>query len=469
MNKHATESGQLDATLHGKILLVDEDPQITHDLAEVLRREGLNVECVSSGSEGLKLLSEEEFDLLLADLNLPDIGGLDLLKATRQKDPSPTTILFTGLGTEASAAAALREGAFEFFLKPFVDEQMVLAIRRALEQRQMLRENVALRQQLEGQFRFHEVIGHDHRMQKIFQTCQTVAETKATVLIQGESGTGKTLIARAIHHFSPRKSGPFVEVNCGGLPETLLESELFGSVKGAYTGSVADKPGKFESANGGTIFLDEIATASPALQVKLLRVVQDRCFERVGDTKTRTCDVRIVLATNRDLAAEVKAGRFREDLFYRVNVVTVELPPLRDRISDIPLLAESFLEELAKENHRKIKGFSREALELLLAYSWPGNVRELQNAIERAVVLCRSPRIGIDDLPPHLRLQPRNTPGKLAGAVLPLKVALEGPEKQIIEAALIYFKGNRNQTATALDINRTTLFNKMRKYGLLES
>lgn len=455
-------------SLHGKVLLVDEDPILAQSLASLLQKEGLDVECVREGSEGLRRLEEEEYDVLLADWNAGESGGLELLRASRLKPHSPSAILFAGFGTIENAVSAMREGAFEFLSKPFVDDQMILAVRRALEQRAIVRENEELREKLASHGKMGPLIGRDHKMRKLFQLCQTVAEARTTVLIQGESGTGKTMIARAIHELSPRRTGPFVEVNCGGLPETLLETELFGSVKGAYTGSVRDKEGKFEAAQGGTIFLDEIATASPALQVKLLRVLQDRQFERVGDTKTQTCDVRVVLATNRDLGQEVRAGRFREDLYYRIHVVTIEPPPLRERVADIPLLAEHFLGVFAEENQRKVKGFAREALDRLVSYRWPGNVRELQNAIERAVVLCKSGKIGLDDLPPHLSGPELPPVASNGGAIVPLKVAIEGPERQILEGALAQLRGNRQETAKALDINRTTLFNKMRKYGLLE-
>ena len=457
------------ASLHGKILLADKDPMILCSLKGILEREGLMVECVADGEEGLRRLAHERYDVLLADLNLPERSGLELLRASRGQEPAPTAILFTGFGTIENAVSAMREGAFEFLSKPFVDDQMLLTIRRALEQRAILRENEELRHRLEEQHRFEALIGRDHKMHRLFQLCRTVAESRATVLIQGESGTGKTLVARAIHNHSPRRNGPFVEVSCGGLPESLLESELFGAVRGAYTGSVRDKEGKFEAANGGTIFLDEVATASPTLQVKLLRVLQDRAFERVGDTKTLTTDVRVILATNRNLEQEMKQGRFREDLFYRVNVVTIDLPPLRERIADIPLLAEHFLQQFARENHRKARAFTREAMELLISHPWPGNVRELQNAVERAVVLCHGLKVGVEDLPPGLAVAaPDAVLAVEAGGLLPLKKALESPERKILEAALSRFQGNRQQTAAALGINRTTLYNKMRKYGILE-
>jgi DNA-binding NtrC family response regulator len=323
------------------------------------------------------------------------------------------------------------------------------------------------------------VVGHDQRMRKIFELVEAVADSRTTVLMNGESGTGKSLIARSIHHRSPRREGPFVEVSCGALPETLLESELFGHMKGAFTGAIADKPGRFLAADGGTLFLDEINSASPAMQVKLLRVLQERAFEPVGSTTTRTVDVRIILASNVDLASLVAEQKFRQDLYYRVNVVTLKMPSLRERPSDIPLLAGHFLRRFCKDMGREILGFSDAAIATMQEYAWPGNVRELENAVERAVVLCRRPTIDVNDLPETM--QPDQFPrgSMIAGlgaasvsssgialTAMPLAVALEVPERQIIEAALKRNAWNRQLTAAELDINRTTLYKKMRKYQL---
>ncbi len=316
---------------------------------------------------------------------------------------------------------------------------------------------------------FSNIIGTDFRMLKVFDLVEAVADSQSTVLITGESGTGKSLIARAIHAHSPRGEGAFVEIACGALPDTLLESELFGHVRGAFTHAVTNKPGKFAAADGGTIFLDEVSTASPQLQVKLLRVLQERRFEPVGSNETQEVDVRVILATNHDLQSEVRAGRFREDLYYRINVVNIELPPLRERIGDIPLMAEHFLEKYLDGSNKNIDGFTPEAIELMHHYSWPGNVRELENCVERAVVLCRQSSIGPDDLPPAV-LKGAKSPETHISPDTPttLAEALADPEKQIIQAVLDAHKGNRQATADHLGINRTTLYKKMKKYGLLE-
>jgi len=449
-----------------RILLVDDDPFVTDSLAEVLRREGFEVRTAYDGGEAVRLAKQSPVDVVLADVNLPELDGLELLRQVSCHEDAPAVVLITGFGTIENAVEAMREGAFDYLPKPLVDDVVLFTVRRALENRSLRRENEELRGRLEGRVALEAIVGRDPKMAAIFTTIEAIAVTRSTVLLTGESGTGKTILARAIHQCSTRRGAPFVEVNCGALPETLLESELFGHVRGSFTGAVRDRPGKFELADGGTIFLDEIATASPALQVKLLHVLQDRTIERIGDRRSRTVDVRVLLATNRDLTAEVRAGRFREDLFYRIHVVTIEVPPLRERPGDVPLLAEAFLERFARENGRRLRGFTRDALDRLALYAWPGNVRELENVVERAVVLCGGRYISASDLPPTILGKESLPP---PSGTLPLKKALEEPERRIIERALERNRGNRQRTAEMLGVNRTTLFNKMRKYGLLQT
>jgi transcriptional regulator with PAS, ATPase and Fis domain len=345
-----------------------------------------------------------------------------------------------------------------------IDDELEMSIERALSQRQVLQENDQLKAQLDMRYGMDNIVGHDHRMLRLFDMIDSVADTKATVLVTGESGTGKSLIARAIHRRSSRRDQPFIELACGALPETLLESELFGHVAGAFTGAAGDKLGKFMQADGGTIFLDEIDTASPAMQVKLLRVLQEFEFEQVGGSKTFKTDSRVLLATNEDLKSAVAAGTFRQDLYYRINVINIEIPPLRQRITDIPLLAETFLKSVCADSGKQVQGFTDDCLAALQRYRWPGNVRELQNIVERAVLLGKSDHIGLDDLPDDVR-------GGGAVNLAPvgtrtLKEALEGPERQIILEVLELNSWNRNATADALGINRTTLYKKMKRLGL---
>ena len=376
-------------------------------------------------------------------------------------------ILITGYGTVEAAIEAIRQGAFDFLTKPLIDEELLMAIERALHQHEVLEENKTLKAQLDLRFGMENIVGHDHRMLRIFDMIDSVADTRATVLITGESGTGKSLIARAIHRRSGRRDKPFVEVACGALPETLLESELFGHVAGAFTGAMGEKLGKFKLADEGTIFLDEISTASPSMQVKLLRMLQDFEFEQVGGTKTFHVDTRVILATNDDLSKLVAEGRFRQDLFYRINVINVELPPLRERISDIPLLAEHFLRQVCEESNKKVAGFSDDAMRALQRYRWPGNVRELQNVIERAVLLGKGDMIGIDDLPEQPG-ERRRRDARIRRRTHARNGRMESPERQIIREVLEANHWNRNATAEALGINRTTLYKKMKRLGLEE-
>jgi len=448
------------------LLLVDDDRHLLCSMADWLRQQGYATDTASTLADAIAAVDRKNYDLVLADIRLGADDGFELLAHCRQHHPNTTVIMITGYGTVESAVEAIRQGAFDFLTKPLIDDELLMALERAINQRRVIEENRNLKAQLDLRFGLENIIGHDPRMLKVFDMIDSVADTKATVLITGESGTGKSLIARAIHRRSSRRDKPFVEVACGALPETLLESELFGHVAGAFTGALGEKIGKFMQADKGTIFLDEISTASPGMQVKLLRVLQDFEFEPVGGTKTYTVDTRVILATNEDLAKAVAEGRFRQDLYFRINVINIELPPLRERIGDIPLLAEHFLKRICSECGKSVRGFTQEALTALQRYHWPGNVRELQNVVERSVLLGKGQVIGLEELPPNI----------VAGAPVPLeqisgrslKDALALPERQIILEVLEANRWNRQATAEALGINRTTLYKKMKRLGLQE-
>jgi DNA-binding NtrC family response regulator len=448
------------------LLLVDDDRQVLDSMADWLREQGYQLDTADSYAAAMTALGKKTYDLMLLDIRLRDGDGFDLLAHCRKELPNLLVILITGYGTIETAVEAIRAGAFDLLTKPLIDDELEIAIERALQTRVVLEENKTLKAQLDLRFGMESIVGHDRRMLKVFDVIDSVADTKATVLITGESGTGKSLVARAIHRRSSRRDQPFVEVACGALPENLLESELFGHVAGSFTGATHEKLGKFMQAQGGTIFLDEIGTASPGMQVKLLRVLQEFQFEQVGGNKTFEVDTRVILATNENLANLVAQGKFRQDLYYRVNVINVELPSLRDRISDIPLLAEHFLQEVCEESGKPAKEFGDDALAALQRYNWPGNVRELQNVIERAVLLGKSDVITLDDLPPQVAavgpvsVQPIGT--------RTLKQALEAPERQIILEVLESNDWNRFVTAEVLGINRTTLYKKMKRLGLEE-
>jgi DNA-binding NtrC family response regulator len=449
----------------GTLLLVDDDRHMLASMAEWLREQGYTIDTAASLAEGLAAVDRKSYQLLLVDIRLGDGDGFDLLTHCRKNYPATAVIMITGYGTVEAAVEAIRLGAFDFLTKPLIDEELLMAIERAMNQQKVIEENKTLKAQLDLRFGMESIVGHDRRMLKIFDMIDSVADTRATVLITGESGTGKSLIARAIHRRSSRRDKPFVEIACGALPETLLESELFGHAAGAFTGAIGEKLGKFMLADQGTIFLDEISTASPSMQVKLLRILQDLEFEQVGGTKTFHVDTRVILATNDDLSRLVAEGRFRQDLFYRINVINIELPSLKERIADIPLLASHFLRQVCEDAGKTVHGFTDEAMAALQRYRWPGNVRELQNVIERAVLLGKESVIGMDDLPSSL------TAGNISVdpiAGRSLKQALESPERQIIREALEANNWNRNETAEILGINRTTLYKKMKRLGLEE-
>jgi len=450
-----------------RILIVDDDPLVPRTLRMLLRKHGHDVDATASAREAFGLLAAEKYDLVISDINMPEFDGFDVLKHVKQEHPETEVILVTGYGTIENAVRGMKEGAFDYVTKPVLDDEMLVVIGRALESTRLRTENADLRARLaDVQGAAGEsAIGSDPTFVKVFETVQAVAPSRATVLITGESGTGKSLVARRVHELSGRADKPFVEINCGALPEGLLESELFGHAKGAFTGASADRQGRFLAAEGGTIFLDEIGTASQALQVRLLRVIQERTFEPVGSEETQTVDVRLVLATNEDLSQLVAEGSFRRDLYYRISVVPVDLPPLRDRMGDIPLLANHFLKKFARENEKPVLRVDDNAMTILQAHRWPGNIRELENVMERGVILAQSEVLTPRDLPPDLTAR---TATPEPGQTLPLRKALEIPEREIIERTLRSHNWNRQETAAALMINRTTLFNKMRKYGLME-
>jgi DNA-binding NtrC family response regulator len=476
--KNAAGPKASEGPVQDRILIVDDDKMVGESLGEFLRHESYTVEAVASVEAALIKMIGTPYSLVITDVNLPKTGGFELLKIIRDQYPEIVTVVVTGYGTIESAVEAIKMGAYDYLTKPLSDDEIRLVVQRGLKQQGLLKENRTLKKQLEQRYGLDNVVGHDYKMLKLFELVESVADSKTTVLITGESGTGKSLIARAIHHRSDRQGKPFIEVSCGAIPEGLLESELFGHAKGSFTGAVADKDGKFKAAEGGTIFLDEINSASPGLQVKLLRVLQERRYEPVGSNKTVQADVRVILASNVDLKREVDAGRFRQDLYYRVNVVSLHMPPLVERLGDIQLLAEHFLHKHRTDQKKEIIGLTVETISALQRYHWPGNVRELENAMERAVVLCKSRHICPDDLPPNILEEIAKPGAGGSGAAnggwftlhqfrpMTLKTAMEEPEKQVIEAALKLNSWNRQTTAEMLDINRTTLYKKMKAFGL---
>lgn len=414
----------------GNILIIDDEKNYLIILEDLLSEEGHHVLTAESGPEGLELVKNNDLDVVITDMKMPGMDGMEVLQEIRAVDADLPIIMMTAYGTVEKAVEAMKKGAFHYILKPFENEELKVLVQKAVEHHHIVRQNRQMKGILEERHHFHNLVGKSAPMQRVYDLIRKVAPTKATVLITGESGTGKELIARAIHFNSPRKAGPFISVNCGALPENLLESELFGHERGAFTGAVGLRKGRFELAHGGTLFLDEISEMSPPLQVKLLRALQEMRFERVGGTETLHVDVRVLAASNRNLKEEVAAGRFRSDLFFRLNVVHIALPPLRERSGDIPLLAAYFLRKYEKQTGRGEMSLRPDALRALLDYSWPGNVRELENVVERAVILCPGREITPDDLPPEV-LRPAESfraPG--LGPVASLEPAHELPEER---------------------------------------
>jgi DNA-binding NtrC family response regulator len=449
------------------LLIVDDESALREAIAERLADHGFIVEQAASGEQALERLTAFAFDILITDLRLPGIDGRKVLEAALERYPDIIPIVITGYGTVKDAVEAIKQGAADFITKPFQFDALLHVVRSALEQRRLKSENAYLRSQLEERYRIDGLVGHSGAMRGLFQLLETVAATSSTVLITGETGTGKELAARAIHHSSPRRTNRFVAINCSAIPETLLEAELFGHVRGAFTGAVVNRQGRLEQAHKGTLFLDEIGTMSPALQAKLLRVLQEREFERVGDSHTVKIDVRVIAATHSDLARMVADGEFREDLFYRLNVIPVQLPPLRDRREDIPLLVQHFLQKLAPEPARGPLTVSQEALRRLMAYHWPGNVRQLENAVERALAFSAGrTQIDIQDLPPDIQNQP--APADSSDVWFPadgLDFAsyIESVELSLIRRSLERTQGNKRQAAKLLNLKRTTLIEKLKR------
>lgn len=448
-----------------KVLIVDDETAILDILRILLKRDGFEVHTASSGQMGLDALPVVRPDLVLSDIRMPSVSGIDILAAAREMDPTLPVILMTAQASLNSAIQAVNEGAFHYVQKPFSNEEMLTICRRAAESRELNRENQALRREI----RRRDVgtatrpAGKSSGFLEVLRVAETVAPADSTVLISGESGTGKEVVARYIHALSDRSDGPFVSINCGALPESLLESELFGHVKGSFTGAVRDKQGLFEAARSGTFFLDEVGEMTPATQVKVLRALQEREVVPVGATEPITVDARIIAATNRDLEEEMRRGGFRGDLYYRLNVVTLHLPPLRDRIDDVPILAEFFLERFAATRGRRAPRLSPAALAAFQAYDWPGNVRELENALERAAVLSGDDEIDLEELPGRItadRAQP------LVSDRLPPNPSLEIIERAYIHWVLQAEGGNRTRTAEILGIDPSTLYRKLARYGI---
>jgi two-component system response regulator HydG len=441
-----------------RVLVVDDDQAIREALSRTLEKLGYDVVLTEDGQAGLDRLREGEIHILLADLQMPKLGGQELLKAARTIAPDVEVIVITGHGTVEDAVEAMKEGAYDFITKPFKRVQLERTIRRAAEKQSLALQNRRLQDRLDEIQGAGRIIGASLPILKTLDLVRQVAPSTATILIQGESGTGKELIADAIHHGSPRRERAFIKVSCAALPETLLESELFGHERGAFSGAVARKEGRFELADGGTLFMDEIGEISPAMQAKLLRVLQSGEFERVGGTRTLTADVRLIAATNSDVAALVREKRFREDLYYRLNVITIQLPPLRARQDDIPLLAHHFLRKYAAKNAKTVGGFAEEALDILQTYAWPGNVRELENVIERAVVLTRSSVVSPADLPEALA----GTDQAARHLVVSIGTPLEEVEDRLIEETLRYTKGDKTLAAKLLGIATRTIYRRVK-------
>jgi len=451
------------------ILVVDDERLIRESLFEILRIEGYRVHMAASGEEALELLRDQKIDVILTDLKLPKMNGIEVLQEAKAVSTEIEVIVITGYGSIESAVEAVKKGAYNYITKPVNDEEIKSAIRKIVAHKEIIEENRRLKKLLaESNPRScGEMMGSSSCMQKVYHIIESVANSNATILITGESGTGKGLAAKAIHAMDEkRKDKPFVEVSCGALSETLLGSGLFGHVKGAFTGAIRDKEGRFEYARGGTVFLDEIDSFSPMLQVKLLRVLQDGVFERVGDNVTRRTDARIIVATNRKLTDLVENGEFREDLYYRINVISIEMPPLRERKGDIGILVDHFFGIYVKRNDKNITDVADDVRKMFEGYHWPGNIRELENAIEGGIIMAKSDRIEKWDVPNLQKFSGNSIEKRSSLDGKPLREVMQEPEREMVIAALEENDWNRNKAASSLGINRTTLYNKMKKYKI---
>jgi len=451
-------------TARTAILVVDDEEIVRESLGGWLEKDGYEVECAADGPAAVARLRARPWSILVCDLKMPGMDGLAVLEQAKKLQPDLAVVIMTAYATVDTAVAAMKLGAYDYLMKPFDPEELSLMMQKIVAQQSLVRENAVLRQALEQRYGFRDLYSKSPAMQAVFELARSAARSNSTILILGESGTGKEVLARAVHAESPRASGPFVDVSCAALTESLLESELFGHEKGSFTGATGRRKGKFEVASGGTLFLDEVGDIGPKLQLDLLRVLEERRFHRIGGNDSIEVDVRIIAATNKDLKKAVAAGTFREDLFYRLDVIPITLPPLRDRKEDIPLLVDRFLERLAVELKKPLEGVSAPAMEALLAQPWRGNVRELRNVLERGAVVARTPVLQLEDLGlPPPGAAPAAAPGQPGGGALP---SLDEVEKKHIAAVLASTGGNVSASARVLGIDRVTLYNKMRKYAL---
>jgi len=468
------ETEEESMTPNPRILVVDDEMIVCESCQRILEEEGLEVEIALNGLEAIKKMKEHPFDIVITDLKMPGMDGMELLKTFRREYPDTTVIMITGFSTVETAVEAMKLGAFDYIPKPFTPDEVSIVVKKAIEQKNLMMENLYLRQELQEKYGFHNIVGKSKKMQEIYKIIAKVAPTDSTVLINGQSGTGKELIARAIHFNSPRRDKQFVTVDCAVLSENLLESELFGHVRGSFTGAVTTKPGLFEVANGGTVFLDEIGNISFSIQAKLLRVLQEREFTPVGGTKAKKVDIRLIAATNKDLEKMIKEETFREDLYYRLNIVPIHLPPLKERQEDIPILSMHFLKKYSDEMGKVIKGFTPEAMEKLIKYSWPGNVRELENLIQRTVVMIDEEMVRVD----HLILPGQQERETLVSSIPMTSEELKEIKKQLrekavedVEKAFVINALDRNEwnvtrAAEEVGMLRPNFQALMRKYGL---